>query len=229
MPDIKSMGSIVDHDGQLAGQRFPEAAHKILCEACRLGRVTIVNLMLDAGADKDRFDDNAMSPLMWAAKHGHIHIIQILSEHKASLDHCNVNNENSLLTACKSEQWVAARELFDRGVDARFPDKEQNSAFSVALDSHAVGLLQHMAAKNNEMMMNLRETLSLSDVCHFGYDKLITFYNTDSLSTEEIHTLLYGACSHKQIPILQHLSKKLDDTSLIIFITHAYQPDTMTV
>ena len=223
VPDIELLGSILDCDGHTAGQLFPDEAHKLLCAASRQNSVTVVNVILDAGAEIDRFDDNAMSPLMWAAKHGHIHIIQILIDHKAQLIHCNINGENSLLTACKSKQWGAAQVLFDCGVDALCPDKEQNSAVSVALASHAVDLLQHMAAKNKDILTKLRETLSLPDVCNFGYDKLITFHNTDSLPTHEIHTLLEGACSHKQIQTLQLLSTKLDDKSLIMFITQAYQ------
>ena len=225
VPDIDLLGSIKDRDGHTASQLFPDEAHKVLCAACRQGSVTVVKLMLDVGAEIDKFDDNALSPLMWAAKHGHIDIIKKLIERKASLNHCNINNENSLLTACKSNQWGAARELFDCGVDALCLDNEQKDAVSVALASHAVYLLQHMAAKNDEILTNLREILSLPDVCNFGYGKLITFYDTDSLSTQEIHTLLYSACSHKQIQIIQHLSEKIDDQSLIKFITHTYKAE----
>ena len=138
-------------------------------------------------------------------------------------EHCNINNENSLHMACKSMQWEAAEVLFDCGVDALCADKEQNSLVSVGVSSHAVDLLKHMAAKNDTILRKLRETISLTDVCKFGYDMLLTFHNTDNLHSHEIQALLHDACSTRQIQILQHFSQKLDDVSLIMFITHAYK------
>ena len=186
-------------------------------------------LMLAAGAHVDRFDDKGMSPLMWAAKHGHIHIIQtLIRKHKASRNHCNTNNENSLLTACKSKQWGAARVLFDCGVDALCTDKEQNSAVSVVLSSHSVDLLQHMVANSNAILTNLKDTMSLSDVCKFGCAMLLTYHSTDSLPTDEIRSLLHDACSTRQIHILEHFCNRLDDDTLLIFmdfIDHAYQTE----
>ena len=232
VPEIEELCRVVNSDGQTAGQRFPDEAHKVLCAACREGSLTVVNVMLDAGTEADRFDDSAMSPLMWAAKHGHSHIIQTLIQRKASLDHCNTNNENSLLTACKSKQWLAARVLFDCGVDVHCCDKEQNSALSVALSSHSVDLLQHMAAKNEAIKEKLKETISLSDVCKFGYDMVLQFHRSDSLPIQELHKLLGDACSNRQIQILHHFSPKLDSEFLSKLITDTYkagQYDCMNV
>ena len=223
VPDIELLCSVVNRDGHKAGHCFPDEAHKILCAGCRQGSMVTVSAMLDAGAEIDRFDDNALSPLMWAAKHGHIDIIQTLIQYKASLGLCNINNENSLLTACKSLQWEAAQMLFDCGVDALCADKEQNSAVSVALASHAVDLLKHMAEKYDTILTMLKEAISLPDVCKFGYDMLLVFHNTDSLPKQEIHALVYEACSTRQTQILTHFSEMLDDVSLTVFITHAYK------
>ena len=223
VPGIEELCRVVNRDGHIAGHLYPNESHKILCEGCRQGSMTVVHVMLDAGAEKDRFDDNAISPLMWAAKHGHIHIIQTLIQHKVSLDHYNINDENSLLTACKSKQWGAAHVLFDCGADALCCDKEQNSAVSVAIKSHAVDLLQHMAAQNDAILTVLQKTISLSDICTFGYDMLLKFHNSDSLPTQKLRKLLDDACSNKQIQILHHFSQKLDGESLSKLITDAFK------
>ena len=224
VPEIEELCKVKNHDKHRAGEAFPNEAHAILCASCQRGSERVANAMLEAGAQVDRFDDNAMSPLMWAAKHGHIHIIQtLIHKHKASLAHCNINNENSLLTACKSKQWGAASSLFDCGVDALCCDREQNSALRVAIRSHAVDLLQHMAAKNYYILEELKKTISLSDVCKFGYDMLLKFHDTDSLPPQELHNLLGEACSNKQIQVLDHLSQKLDDESLSKVITDAFK------
>ena len=224
VPEIEQLCRVKNRDDQTAGQAFPTQAHEILCAACRWGSVPVVNGMLAASAQVDRFDDKAMSPLMWAANHGHMHIIQtLIHKHKASIGHCNINNENSLLTACKSKQWGAAWVLFDCGVDALCRDKEQNSALRVAIRSHAVDLLQHMAAEKYGILKELRKTISLSDVCKFGYDRLLKSHNTDSLPLQELHNLLGKACSNKQIQILDHFSQKLDGESLSKLITDAYK------
>ena len=222
--EIEELCKVENYDNQKAGEAFPNEAHAVLCGACRRGSESVVNAMLAAGAQVDRFDDNAMSPLMWAAKHGHIHIIQtLIHKHKASRDNCNTNNENSLLTACKSKQWGAARMLFDCGVDALCTDKEQNSAVSVALSSHSIDLLQHMVANSYPILTRLKDTMSLSDVCKFGCAMLLTYHNTDSLHTDEICALLRDACSTRQIQILEHFSERLDDKTLVKFITHSCQ------
>ena len=224
VPEIEELCKVQNYDNHKAGQAFPNAAHAILCAACRRGSEPAANAMLDAGAQVDRFDDNDMSPLMWAAKHGHIHIIQtLIDKHKASQNNCNSNNENSLLTACKSEQWRAARVLFDCGVDALCTDKEQNSAVSVILSSHSEDLLQHMVAKSNAILTKLKDTMSLSDVCKFGCAMLLTYHNTDTLHTDDICALLRDACSTRQIQILEHFSERLDDKALVKFITHSCQ------
>ena len=223
VPEIEELCKVKNRDDQTAGNCFPGEAHKILCRACREGSVPVVIAMVHAGADIDRFDNNDMSPLMWAAKHGHRNTIQALIECKASPHHCNSNNENSLLTACKSEQWDAAQALFDFDVDALCPDKEQNSAVSVAIRSHAKGLLQHMAAKNGDILKELKETISLPDICKFGYDMLLKCHSFDEVPMQELHKPLGDACANRHIQILDHFSQKLDGESLSELITDAYK------
>ena len=42
------------------------------------GHVEIVQLLLSAGADKDKADNNGWTPLIWAAGGGHVEIVRLL-------------------------------------------------------------------------------------------------------------------------------------------------------
>ncbi|KAG9143665.1 hypothetical protein Leryth_017153 [Lithospermum erythrorhizon] len=42
-----------------------------LCEAAKSGDITLLNSLINSGADVTFFDNNGLTPLMHAAKHGH--------------------------------------------------------------------------------------------------------------------------------------------------------------
>ena len=204
-----------------AGQQFPEQALMTLCAASKNDRYAdIVKAMLEAGTDINGVNDELMTPLHYAAMNGSIRVMHILLEHKASVSHVNIRHESSLLMACKHGQWEVARILFDNGADAFCSDADQCSPVSVAITSHAVELLQHMAAKNLTVLEELQRKVSLADAVVFGYD--ILTYDMQNLSNKEITSIVKLACAHGNTDIIQQFSKKLNDRALALYIQNAY-------
>ena len=79
--------------------------------------------------------------------------------------------------------------------------------------------------KKDDILKVLKKSISLSDVCKFGYGMLLKFHNSDSISKQELHKLLADACSNRQIQILHHFSPNLDGKSLTELITNTYKAE----
>ena len=92
--------------GQKAGEMFPRQATEVLCCACFIGDVTLVKGMLAAGTDINQCNAHGRSPLWHASGDGwnSMEVIDVLLSHGVNVRFVN----ESLVLACKKEQWPAA-------------------------------------------------------------------------------------------------------------------------
>ena len=107
--------------GQKAGEMFPEAATYMLCGACLDGHVNVVRGLLAAGTDSNTTCDELIcpeTPLMYAAAHGEINIINVLVSHGADVRFVNRHNKTCLLYACDYQEWDAAIVLYQHILEA---------------------------------------------------------------------------------------------------------------
>ena len=232
LPDLYKVSSNVSADGRKAGQYYVKEAQTILCEAVKSNNhLSIVLALINADTMVDD-PNSALSPLMCAAEHGSTEVIKALIAHGASVDRFNASKETSLFIACRHAKWDAAKLLYDKGANPLICNEDGDSAFTVAKERHGVTLLQHMAEKDDEIRQMLVDCLSLSDTCKYGYDLVARNYDIDSLSAEEIKDAVAQSCISRSSSILEHFSIKLDDLSLSMQITKAYQAghcDCLTV
>ena len=204
-----------------AGEQFSEQALAVLCAASESDRyVNVVNAMLEAGTGVSCCDQDLMTPLHHAAMCGSTDVMRILFQYKSSV-HCRNNREETcFLVACKYSQWEAAQLLFDKGSDPFCSDTDQCSPISVAMSSHAVGLLQHMAAQNPKVLEELQRKVSLADVVVFHYDLLTR--DMQNISNEEITDIVKLACTHGNHKAIRQFSRNLSDQALAVHIEEAY-------
>ena len=223
IPDLYKVSSNVSADGRKAGQYYKKQAQAILCEGVKSdNNLRTVLALINADTSLDD-PESAFSPLMLAAQHDSTEVMKALIKSGASVDRWNSTNETSLFIACQHKQWDAARLLYDNGANAFITNKDDKSVFTVAKEEHGVALLQYMAEKDDDIRQRLMDSISLSDVCQYGYDLVAKQYDTDSVSAEEIMGAVTKSCVSRNTIILEHFAPKVDDHSLSRQITQAYE------
>jgi ankyrin repeat protein len=97
----------------------------VLSWACLNGRLAIVELLLEAGADAVTPNEIGSTPLMWAAYMGHVAIVRALLAHGCGdIDAvCGSDGTAALRQACGGGHADAAQLLLEAGADVRVPDR----------------------------------------------------------------------------------------------------------
>ena len=209
--------------GLRAGKCYPSQAVRILCAASKSDSyVSIVKSLLQAETDINNLQDG-MTPLMYAAVNGSTEILQTLLDYKATVDLPNQQQETSLLLACRSKQWQAARILFDRDANAFHVDINGQTPLHVAITNTGTGFIEYMTSQQRAVFNKLKEISSLLDACQFPIDIFIKLH--PSLNNEQIKKVVTQACLLRNTDILQHAGKSLKDDDLVKHITKAYTAD----
>ena len=215
--------------GLRAGKCYPSQAVRILCAASKASKasksdryVSIVKSLLQAETDINSLQDG-MTPLMYAAVNGSTEILQTLLDYKATVDLPNQQQETSLLLACRSKQWQAARILFDHDANAFHVDINGQTPLHVAITNTGTGFIEYMTSQQRAVFNKLKEISSLLDACQFPTDIFIKLH--PSLNNEQIKKVVTQACLLRNTDILQHAGQSLKHDDLVEHITKAYTAD----
>ena len=209
--------------GLRAGKCYQNQAVKLLCAAAHSERyLKIVKCLLRADTDVNVLEDD-MTPLMHGVVHGRTETVATILTYKATVDVTNCQQETSLLLACRSRQWQAARILFDHGAMALHADINGQTPLHVAISNDGRELVEHMVSQQPAVFDKLEEISSLSDACKFKYDIFAKIY--PSLSNKQIEEVVTQACLFKNTDVLQHIGEGLEDHVLIRHIIQAYHTD----
>ena len=210
--------------GLKAGKCCPDQAVRTLCAAAQSDHyLNIVKSLLEADTDINGIQDEK-TPLMHAAAHGSMEILHTLLTNKASVDYLNDQQENSLLLACRSKQWQAAKLLFEYGANPLNADINGGTALDVAFTSGGVEFVQDIVSRQPAVLNKLKEKIStLSDACQFSCHVLIELY--PKLSNEQINEAATRACLLRNTDVLQYTGERLENDALITHITQAYHAD----
>ena len=223
VPDLDILSTKVCSLGKRAGERYPHLASTVLFEAAKYDKYNnIVCAMLNAGTQADctfAAGSKGMTPLMHSAMHGSIQNIKSLIAHKASVILQNAQKETCLLVACKNQQWEAAKLIFSYDSHSFCADLTGKNPFTVAMQHQCVEFVQMMAAKMPDNLQLLLDSVSVSDACRLGYEMVV---EASDFHTLDISSAVNEACMARQAHIVQYLSSKLDDQSLVTHMMKAY-------
>ena len=209
--------------GFKAGKCCPDQAVRTLCAAAQSDRyLNIVKSLLEADTDINGIQDEK-TPLMHAAANGSMAILHTLLTYKASVDYLNGQQENSLLLACRSKHWQAAKLLFEYGANALLADVNGQTALNVAFISGSVEIVQCVTSRQPAVFHKLKEISTLSDVCQFNCHILNELY--PNLSNEQTNEVATQACLLRNTNVLQYAGERLENDTLIKHINQAYQAD----
>ena len=92
-------------------------ANTPLIKAAESGRIKVVELLLEKGADVNKHNEGGETPLHYATKHGHAEVMKILLEHGADVTAKGTGCGTPLQWAARSGQIKAAEILLAYGAD----------------------------------------------------------------------------------------------------------------
>ena len=118
----------------------------VLLDAARHGYEAICNLLLERGADLDRWDDRGHSPLYAAAKGGHSHLVRLLLGWRADPNRATPDGVTPLMAAAKANAVQSIRALLAAGAPIEARDRHGNTALMHADRSGAVDILLESGA-----------------------------------------------------------------------------------
>ena len=110
------------------------ANFKALQEAARRGQLERVRELLDRGVDQNTHPGmpHELSPLMTAANHGHLAVVQLLVERGANIHFMDGDGFTALTIAAGEGHWEIAKVLAESGADVSHKDARGLSALSAA-------------------------------------------------------------------------------------------------
>jgi len=101
-----------------------DKGYSSLHQACILGHLEVVKLLLNKGADVNIQDDLGVTPLHHACYKGHIVIVQVLLDFGASCNITSNYSETSLHKACKLGYIEIIEILLDHGAAQNIKNKD---------------------------------------------------------------------------------------------------------
>jgi len=111
-------------------------ANMNIFEACEAGDLERVRELARGGVDVCRANDDGWTPMMFACKHGHLHIVQFLFQNGAKDDVRRPNNDGAtpMWFACQEDHLDIVQFLFQNGAedDVRRPDNNGTTPMGVA-------------------------------------------------------------------------------------------------
>jgi uncharacterized protein len=105
--------------------------------ACYEGRLPVVTLLLQMGADPTIADHRGMSPLMIASAQGHLKVVRVLLSHptaKASITLRDDHGKTALWWSCCCGRGGVARALLERGADPTIANNDGTTPMAVAME-----------------------------------------------------------------------------------------------
>ena len=114
---LKYKKDLKDHQG-----RTP------LSWAAQEGRLSIVELLIQGGADLDGTDSRGNTPLHRAAENGHEAVARLLIDKGADVKAQNKDGSTALIWASRNGHEAVARLLIDKGADVKAQNKDGSTS-----------------------------------------------------------------------------------------------------
>ena len=91
--------------------------HSAVTSAIQEGFQEVVELFMECCAEKDLFDGDGCSPLMFATRHGHIDTAKWLLDKGAEIDLQDISGRSAIMIASEYQHWDVGKLLIERGAE----------------------------------------------------------------------------------------------------------------
>jgi ankyrin repeat protein len=103
-----------------------------LMTASGSGHLEVVRLLCEAGADKDKADQNGETALILASRRGHLEVARLLCEAGADKDKVDQYGDTALIRASIQDHPEVARLLCEAGADKDYTNEDGQTALMEA-------------------------------------------------------------------------------------------------
>eukprot|EP00439_Symbiodinium_sp_Y106_P056540 s2313_g7.t3 len=116
----------------------------LLYEASARGQADVVQLLLEAGADKDFCDTRGMgrTPVLAAAYKGHAQVVRLLLEAGSRKDVRDINGRTALIAASMNGHTAVVQLLLEAGAEKDARDSEDRTALMEASRNGHISVVQ---------------------------------------------------------------------------------------
>ena len=119
--------------------RQAEDGDTALIVASENGHLDVVQLLCEAGANKDKADDHGFTALMQASVTGHLEVVRLLCEAGADTDKANQEGATALMFASDNGHHDVVQLLCEAGADKDKADRNGDTALLGACTPRAPG------------------------------------------------------------------------------------------
>ena len=181
-----------------------------LSVAAQYGHLTVVQYLLEQGADKEKANNNGASPLFLAAQNGHLGVVQKLLEQGANVNKANNVGVSPLWIAAYYGHLVVVQFLLEQGADKDKTRSDGSSPLWIAALQGHLGvvqyLLEHGADKNKAKNDN---TTSISIAAQNGHLAVVQYLLEQGVDKDKAdndgYSPLFVAAQEGHLPVVQYL------------------------
>jgi len=123
---------------------FSEFESSPLMLASSMGRIDLVDLLLQRGADVDGCPESGCTALMWASSCGQIDAVDRLLEHGANVNAATFEGRTALMDACEGGHLPVVDRLVVHGADFRVITSRGLSALMIAAQGGHADVLSRL-------------------------------------------------------------------------------------
>ncbi|KAK4078540.1 uncharacterized protein Triagg1_2871 [Trichoderma aggressivum f. europaeum] len=186
------------------------------------GYVTIVQLLLDKGADVESMDMHGRTPLSYAAENGYKAMVQLLLENGAGIDSKGGGSRTPLSYAARNGHTAVVQLLLDKGADFKLTDIRGWTPLSYAAETGHTAIVQLLLERGADFELNVaRGRTPLSYAAENGHTAIVRLLlgrgadiNSMDEELEPTPLFLVAPAVKVDMPVVQRLLDSLKDIDM---------------
>ena len=154
-----------------------------LHSACSDGDLSIVQYLIEKGANIEAEDDNRKTPLHFACWKGHLPIVQYLIEKGANIEAITHIQQTPLHESCYYGHLPIVQYLIEKGANIEAKDKHQETPLHIASKNSKTDVVKYLVSRG-------ANKTSIDDAAKLPVDVACTEYSADKSQIDIIRELL---------------------------------------
>ncbi|XP_059165347.1 ankyrin repeat and KH domain-containing protein mask-like [Physella acuta] len=192
------------NDNQTAKFYTPNLLHEALVTASRLGHISLVFLLVEAGASVNKKHSTYGSPLLAAVEHGYIDVAKILLKNGAGVGMKSKNGDTALMLAVKKgySTWIV-KYLISYGAVVNEKNKQGKTPAMISIEKCDFNTL--MILINSGADLEMKDNKGKSALMYASENKCLDFVKLLSESRFHPSSMLKKVIEKNSVPMLKHL------------------------
>ena len=208
--DMRLVQKLVEEDNIDVNMASNTTNRTILQGASAMGRLPLVQYLLQHGADLHKADNNGVSPLYLAASGGYLPVVRLLVEQGADKDKAHNNGFSPLFIAAQKGHLGVARYLVEQGADKNKADNKGFGPIHIAAQNGHLGVVQYLVEQGTDVNMSSNDGRGpVSTAAQEGHLSVVRYLAEQGAETDKPDndglSPLFVAALKCHLPVLRYL------------------------